>query len=180
MKNATNQIFLFFIFIATSVSFYSCQAALSFPEQTIQTKAGLLCTLRPPQSHEEKEQALNFLKSQFEDLSSGSNYQEIVAIIRVASGTKIAGATRIVLPDKSHPYVWISQLATRTKFRQQGIGSALLEYLIKTTPYPIRLFSYGKTISFYAKFGFRSYDRTIEGKMQRDPIARDPHEGGAA
>ena len=58
----------------------------------------------------------------------------------VFSGGKLVAVAGIKFPDSKHPYYFITSIAVKPSFKRQGIGSQVLQYLMKLHPLKSRQF----------------------------------------
>jgi GNAT superfamily N-acetyltransferase len=147
----------------------SAHAMLKFIPESVPTKSGKILQLRAADTQEESDLAMELIKSRLENAGSGgSEYQEICAYLTTPTGPTLVGAANFLIEVPGRPYLYLSNMVVDEKFQGQGIGAALLTYLLRNTNSTIRLYSLGNlATSFYGKHGFFSYDKHTPGKMER-------------
>ena len=164
-----NYILLISIAIIT-FGFKGCQAMLAFPEKSFTTKTGKAYTISLAQTDDEKEMVKIFLEKRFEKILYTPQHQDLcIYLSKKDSSKRLIAAAHFLHPTEERSYLFLSDMAVRSKYQNEGIGSTILSYLIEHTEYPIQLFSLTGAIDFYKKLGFYSYDQKMPAKMRREP-----------
>jgi N-acetylglutamate synthase-like GNAT family acetyltransferase len=155
------KILIFASWVTSSIS--SC-AMLPLTSEVAFTKNGHKLRIIPAQKPEDRALTVNLIAS------CSDVYSAICAYFITPRGERIlGGAATFIAPSSARSYLHLANIVVKPEFQNEGVGSALLTYLLEKVQCPVTLYSLDtKTTGFYQKFGFYSYDTTIPEEMQRD------------
>ncbi len=147
----------------------SAHAMLPFSAESVTIKNKKTLHLLPATTEDQRDAALHLIKKRFSTANHTEEYQEVCAYFMTPKGNKLVGAANLLYPTKTRLYASITNMVVRRKYQNEGIGSALLEYIIRNAPCPLQLFSINEdTTRLYKRHDFYSYEPLIPGKMKRD------------
>ncbi len=166
------------ILICCALSSPLLQAMLPFLPESVKTKSEQTLQLALAETKEEIDEAVEVLQTRFSDTHHQDQFREIYASVKTPHGPQIVGAANFLVPTFFRSYLHLANIVVLEEFRSAGIGTALLDYLIRHTTCTIQLYNVDEVaIRLYKKHGFYSYDKKDPNNMRRDYNAKDSSQG---